>query len=82
MKPILLAAAALLATSLSLPAFAGAPGSDRGFDDLKTYSAPLGHETGQTVSSKSTSAGAKSPEAKMFNKKFGSPHPNFESGRR
>ena len=81
MKTILYPTAALFAMALAAPAMASSIKSDRGYDDLKSYPAATASQSTQSVSTRSQPA-ASTEAARMFNKKFGSPHPNFESGRR
>lgn len=83
MKRILLPTAALLAVAFAAPSFANSFASDRGYDDLKSYQVVADRDgQSQNISSKGKASQTKNEAFKDFNRKFGSPHPNFESGRR
>ena len=83
MKNRLLPTAAVLAASFAAPAFANSFASDRGYDDLKSYQVVADHVArNQNISTKSKAPQTQKEAFKDFDRKFGSPHPNFESGRR
>ncbi len=83
MKRLLLPSAVILAASVAAPAFANSFASDRGYDDLRSYQVVTDRDTqNQNISTKSKAPQTQKEAFKDFNRKFGSPHPNFESGRR
>ena len=76
--------AALLTALTAAAASAGNFPADRGFDDVKSYSSAAASNDLVTQNTVSFDANKKRNATQTMDpaKKFGSPHPNFESGRR
>ncbi len=81
MKRAFIPIAAILASILAAPSFAGSLAVDHGQSDPVSYQ--FNGDQDVDAPRISTKGKAKTTDAfKDFNRKFGSPHPNFESGRR